>query len=525
MRDKNIQVVLSATDKITKPLNKVGWNINKIWKSITWAFKNVWLVAWGVIWWLGWALTLEFDQAFNKLQVQTWLTWEAFKDLKSTSLDLFAKWFGQDIQTSIRAVSILNREMDLTWEELKEVSKGALLIADSFDKDVNEVIRASTALMKNYWLTGQQANDLLLKTLQETWDQYDDVLDTVNEYSLGLSQSGLAYKDFINILVSWTQLGLRNTDELWDLLRENVIRITDWSKKTRLAFKSLGLSYEKDYIEKVKKNWGNISDLIKDISRRVEGLQDPLLKTTVWVDLYWTKFEDNWVKVIGAISNMKDSLGEFNGLVNKSGKIVEDSLWSSWKQFKVTLVETLDPLKENVNAVTAWMRKNEELTKTITKIGVIVWSIAAGLAVLGWIVAWIWALLSSTLAVWVAIWAAAFSVWYAIWYVIHQAFIFVVDKAKQLWQWIKDIWSSIKEFFTFWDSDTNVNLEKNLTSTVTPWTVWSFRENTWGGNTQVTQTNDIKIEVNWNNMNSEEVASEVMRKMNDQQQLLNRWVV
>lgn len=326
-----------ASKQVDSFWSRTKKSMKKLSASIKW-----WLVATGGALVAGTGSFIMWQQdRLTKLKLQTGLVWKEFENLASISNKILMSWVANDAQQATDAVSRITRELWLSWKELEEMAKWWLLIANTFNADVNEVLRASAKLVQNYWISGVEANDLLMKSLQQTWDQYDDLLDSVNEYSWQLSQAGLWYKDFVNILITWTKKWLRNTDELSDMLRENVIRITDWSDKSRIAFKKLWLSYEKDYIDVVKKNWWNISELMKEIAKKVTNIEDPLLQTQIGVDLFWTKFEDNWVKIIQSISDMENQLWEFNWIIDESSKLVDKKLSTSWKKFTGVMSDTL----------------------------------------------------------------------------------------------------------------------------------------------------------------------------------------
>jgi len=510
----------------------------------------------------------DFEKQLTNLQIQTWLTWDWFKKLKEQVLNSFSKGYGEDLAETTEAYSSLKREMGLTGEELEKTAEWGLLISNVFGKDINETLRATTALMKNYGITWEKANEVLFGTLQKTGDQYNDVLDSINEYTLWLSQSGIWYEALISTMLRWTKLWLRNTDEMADVMREGWKRFRDESVSTKEAFKKLGLSYETDYLARIRKGEKN-KVIMKSVWKKILEMQDVIKATWVAVDLFWTRIEDNGLKVLKPFVESKDVLEDLNWNLEKNKKILEWKIWNSWKMLKVTLYEIAEVFNPILKAVTNFMKKNEKLSKiillvwvsalallpiitmivsTITWIMAIVtgigWFLAGGimtapllaiittvgaivLVIGGIIAAWKnWDLIvSSTKMTIKLLWTKLKSFGSWIWG-------FVKKVSKFLFDWMTPIWLLLQGFkkitWYLWKNGelkTSINVVndwsivgKNLVPSVNAGTTNQKM-------THIENKNEIKIQIDGKNWDPIAIWKEVENVLNEQLQLNERGVI
>lgn len=317
---------------------------------------------WLLVWWAivaGWVAVVEWvkdlDGALKKLSWQLWLSkdelwnlWDILDNLQATWFVSFDEW--------VKIISTLKKELNLTNWEIEKTSLWIANITNTFDKDFNEVLRANTALQKNFWITGNEANNIIISSLQRTWDTYDDLLDSINEYSAKAKDSWIEVGRFINVLIEGTNRGIRNTDELADVQREFAIRLQDWSKTSKDALDKLWISY--DDLKKQIADWSiTVWDAMQMIAGKIQDIEDPLEQVQIWTALMGTKFEDNGKIIVDVLADVGSDLWDIS---TKTDELVANTdtginaMISSWQKLSNSLRATITPL---VNYI-AWQVAN-----------------------------------------------------------------------------------------------------------------------------------------------------------------------
>lgn len=130
-------------------------------------------------------LALSSDKALNSFQAQTGKSTVEMKKFKNEIMDLYKNNYGEsldDIQDSMARVAQTTKETDPT--QIKELTKNAIVLRDTFGMEVPESMRAVNMLMTQFGLNGQQAFGLIAQGAQSGLNQNDDLLDVINEYSV-----------------------------------------------------------------------------------------------------------------------------------------------------------------------------------------------------------------------------------------------------------------------------------------------------------------------------------------------------
>ena len=301
--ETNLSRLQAKFNEVNKNIEKQGgllwWLKDKFGDFIKWWAVLAWITALAI-------KTDEFEKASKKLENQLWLTSSEAKIFRDVLTDLDNLGF-LTIEENTKIVSTLRKELWLTNVEIKEVWTWIWAISKTFEKDFNEVLRANTALQKNFWISWQEANDIITRSLQNTGDTYDDLLDSINEYSAKAKDSWIEVWRFINILIDWTKKWIRNTDELADAQREMAIRLQDWSKSSIEALGRLWINYN-DLKNDIKKGNITVWEAMQMVAQKIEWIEDPLDRVQIWTALMWTKFEDNWNIIIDVMANASSSI-------------------------------------------------------------------------------------------------------------------------------------------------------------------------------------------------------------------------
>lgn len=158
----------------------------------------------------------QLDRAMNKLQASTGATTKEMKKLEQSIQNIYGNKLGDSIDDIAQSMSLVKQVTGETGKELEGLTKNAILLKDTFGFEVNESIRAASALMKNFGISGDQAYTLIAEGAQNGANKNDDLLDTLNEYSIQFKSLGFNAEEFTNILIQGAQNGAWSIDKVGD---------------------------------------------------------------------------------------------------------------------------------------------------------------------------------------------------------------------------------------------------------------------------------------------------------------------
>ncbi|MBQ7009969.1 MAG: phage tail tape measure protein [Ruminococcus sp.] len=282
-------------------------------------------------------LAFEGTNALNLLQTSTGATAEQMDEYSKVLSNLYANNYGEnkiDLAESIAQVKQQLGEID--GEELENTTEKALLLRDTFDFEVNESIRTADMLMTQFEMSADEAYTLIA---QNGLNKNDDLLDTINEYSVHYKQMGYTGEEFFNSLINGAEAGTFSVDKLGDAMKEFGIRTKDGSDSTVEAFTAIGL-VSADMSEDIKKTNENITKYQKNISDLEQKIKYAKLEQAEFnektSDLKKLKMEDNLKKWNNELKENKQNLSDAQAfLVNcnnnaDSAKYTVDELFSKF---------------------------------------------------------------------------------------------------------------------------------------------------------------------------------------------------
>ena len=159
---------------------------------------------------------LELADTMKQVSAQTGLTGKELDNLQQSAVGAFRQGLGENVSEAVKSIA-LGRQVLGEFLDTKEIDKfvvGAGAIAKTFDKDINEVISGSRTFIANFGLDGQKAFELVGYAIQQTGSKMDDTLDTLDEYSQLVKSAGFNAEEFVGIITSGMQAGVRDTDKL-----------------------------------------------------------------------------------------------------------------------------------------------------------------------------------------------------------------------------------------------------------------------------------------------------------------------
>lgn len=292
-------------------------------------------------------LMISGDQAMNSFQAQTGKGTTEMKAFNEQIQELYKNNYGEsleDVADAMAKVAQNTKETDPS--KIKQLTQEALTLRDTFGYDVSESMRAANMLVDQFGLSGEEAFNLIAQGAQNGLDKNDDLLDTINEYSVHFEQAGYSAEEMFAMLQNGTEAGTFSVDKLGDAFKEFGIRMKDGTADD--AIKKLGLSVD-DTTSKFAKGGESAKQATSEVIKKLFELQDPLEQNTLGTELFGTMWEDLGADGVKALMNIN---GEFDATADTMGEINEikyNDVGSQLAQLGRTVqIELLQPLVSEV---------------------------------------------------------------------------------------------------------------------------------------------------------------------------------
>lgn len=478
----------SAMDRISQETSEAIAANNA---SMTESFQNVGmgLTAAGAVLAVGlgaaMSVTMQFEESQNKLQTSLGITAEEAEHLASVAKDVWKEGFGEDLNQVVESVGKVRAVLgELTDQELREFTEGALTIQETWGYEMDQVNKTVAVMTKNFDnLSNTQALDIITVGLQEGGDYAQDLLDTLWEYSPQFATMGFSAEQFMQVLIAGAEAGAFNMDKLGDAVKEFHLRSVDGSKATAEGFFILGLDAE--YMAtQMSKGGESANQAFMATLAALTSIEDPLARNTAGVALFGTQWEDVRENAILAMQDGMNSTIEFDGAIQAAGENLKqgfgpqmEKLSRSIGDFGIAIGDTLAPalgviagfltkIMESFNALPEPIKQGIAIFLALSAavlliVGPILMligfipSIAAGFATLAGVVG---PLGGAFGAMWLAITGpvglvvAAIAAVIAIGYLLYKNWDDIKERLSEIWESIKEkasvIWDSIIEYYT-----------------------------------------------------------------------------
>lgn len=288
----------------------------------------------------------DVDSSQARIQAQLDVTGKEAEKLTKEARDIWSDGFGESMEDVTRGlVQVKHNIKGLNDGELKKVTKDALVLADVFEADVNEVTRAGGNVMKGFGVDSKKAFDLMAYGAQNGLNFSNEMFDNLSEYAPLFAKMGFSADEYFQLLINGSEAGVYNLDYINDAMKEMQIRLKDGSKTTSEAMGQLSSSTQqvwKDYL--VGKS--TVKDVSNAVLSELKGMDDQTLANQIGVDLYGTKWEDLESDAMYALGGIDGKLKGVDGSMQKTSKAIEESFGvrvkAAWRESQ----EALEPLGE-----------------------------------------------------------------------------------------------------------------------------------------------------------------------------------
>ena len=337
-------------------------------------------------------LATEGDTALAMLEARSGATASEMEGFEDVMYEVYNANYGESLgDVSEKLGTVIQMTNDLDNASLAKITKNAIALEDVFGFDTMESMRAVNSLMDQFGITSEQAFNLVVQGAQNGLNQNDDLLDTINEYSVQFKNAGYSADDMFNMLANGVESGTWSVDKLGDAVKEFNIRMSDGSAKE--AVEALGFSWDK-----VSEDWSKGGDSAKEVFNMLVNELDGLENTTegynIGVGLLGTMYEDLGQDAVLALSNTEGAINSASDAMAQMDAAAYDTLESSLSQLGRTvkaevvqpIAEELTPaIKDAVNFVNDRVGPSVDwLLSHLPEVGIVLGTIGSIVAAMKW---------------------------------------------------------------------------------------------------------------------------------------------
>ncbi len=302
-------------------------------------------------------LLFESEKALDLLQAKIGASDDAMRKYADVAKDVFDNGWGESLADVTESIgTITNMLGDLDENDLRNVTEGAMTLRDVFGWDVKESVRAANSLMNQFGITSDEAFNLMIQGAQNGLDQNDDLLDTINEYSVQFKDAGYSANDMFNMLKNGAETGTWSVDKLGDAVKEYNIRMSDGTviEYINKNAEALGLTAEQaeQLGEKLTESGGSGRDAMKTILDGILSIEDPTERYKAGVGAFGTMWEDLGESAIKALFDTRGEITATNDALGQVKSDAYDNLATSVTTLGRTMKSSiLDPIVEDITPV------------------------------------------------------------------------------------------------------------------------------------------------------------------------------
>jgi phage-related minor tail protein len=293
----------------------------------------------------------NLKESLNKLQMQTGANSDEMNDMEESLKSIYKAGYGESFQEIAETMAFAKQSTSAMDEELQFLTQDALMLRDAFGIEMTESLRAAETMMDQFGLHGSDAMAFIAEATQKGLNQNEDLVDTIEEYSVYFKTAGLSAQDMFGMLENASKAGVRNIDFVGDAFKEMVIRTKDGSTATTDAYKALGLN-AKQMTDDFAAGGEKGRQAYLTMTEALNKIEDPVKKNTVGVALFGTKFEDLEAGAIAAMANLDGTIEGSVDTLNTINEIKYDSFGAALSGIgRNLMMGVFEPFQEKVMPV------------------------------------------------------------------------------------------------------------------------------------------------------------------------------
>lgn len=334
----------------------------------------------------------EGDTSLAMLSARTGATAQELEGFEDVMYEVYNSNYGDSLgDVSEKLSTVIQMTDNLDKASLTQITKNAIALEDVFGFDVAESLRAANSLTDQFGISAEEAFNLIVQGTQKGLNQNDDLLDTINEYSVQFRNAGYSADDMFNMLANGAETGTWSIDKLGDAVKEFNIRMSDGTANEYLE--QLGLNTE-EVIAQFNKGGPEAQAAIGDIMEALQECDDATLQYQVGVGLFGTMWEDLGVDTVASLMDAQGAIQSTSDAMAQLDSAAYDTLESSLSQLGRTIksevvqpvAEELTPaMKEAVDYVNANVAPAVDwVSSHLPEIGLALGTLSAVLVAMNW---------------------------------------------------------------------------------------------------------------------------------------------
>lgn len=170
----------------------------------------------------------EFDSAYDAIRIGTGATGEALDALKDDFKAVYSS-VPTTMEDAATAVADYNTRLGLTGEELQNLSKQAIQVADLLGDDLSGVVESSSKAFQQWKITAEDmggAMDYVFKVSQATGVGFTELMDSAQQYGAQLQEMGYSFEEATALIGQLEKSGV-NTSEVLSAMKKSVAALAD----------------------------------------------------------------------------------------------------------------------------------------------------------------------------------------------------------------------------------------------------------------------------------------------------------
>lgn len=245
----------------------------------------------------------EYSTSMSKLQAQTGATKAELAGMDKEITSLYKANVGESWTDLADAMAIAKQVTKQAGTELSSTTKNAIMYRDVFGEDVTESIKAVDTMMRNFGITSDQAYNLLAQGAQRGLNKSGELIDSANEYAPYFAKLGFNAEQMFDTFAAGLDAGAFNLDKVGDGIKEFGIRTKDGSKASLQAYKDIGLNGEKMTAQFAEGGVAAQKAFLTTV-KAINSVKSPAERNAAAVALFGTQAEDLEDRVIKAYGNV-----------------------------------------------------------------------------------------------------------------------------------------------------------------------------------------------------------------------------
>ena len=253
-----------------------------------------------------------------------------------------------------------------TEEGGKAIAQQAMTLSKVYGKDLNEVLRASNVLARQFGLTGEQSISLLNQGFEKGADLSGEFLENISEYSTQLRLAGLNAEQSISIITQAQQEGVFS-DKGIDAIKEATLSLREMTKPAQEALQAIGMSSEqiqKDIASGAKTYFDVIQEISAETNKFGENSQEAGM---ILADIFKGAGEDAG-DFIFKLGELNTELGDLENQ-NKGLDGAIKNLTRSWYDFIGGLNDSINSSNTFANIINFVAENLTKILGSLTRVG------------------------------------------------------------------------------------------------------------------------------------------------------------